>query len=318
MLHLASLQAICASKLNLWNSALIFTHGSALSNFSLFLAIDAGLIEAHGVEVTAPALDGFASTASRLRDGTAEIGTTGFTQVLADAESPDPLVIVAGSGVCGMALLGRPKTALSDVRGVVGTFSDDPMEVLLADELAHHGIENRVVVRHLTSLVEAADALLSGAVDVITTVEPWISKLVEKGCSLLSDGTEVWGSRYPDTVLVARRSTAVAKHDQIISVISAMLEAERMILDDPDSALAVVAHRFPLFTHMELLAGFAGQPPCVDLRGLEGTILNRWSTVRKLAGLPDRAPPAGLIDFTCLVAALARETPAPTRGRNIH
>lgn len=286
---------------------MILTHGGALSNLPLFLAIDAGLLAARGLKIEAPALAGFYSTVNRLRDGMADIGTTGFTQALADADGLDPLVIVAGSGLRGMALLGRPNADLRDLSGAVGTFADDPMQVLLADELARHGLGDQVAVRHMSSLAEAAEALLSGAVEAITTVEPWIGTLRSRGASLLSDGTGVWGSHYPDTVLVARRSTVAAKPQDVTAVISAMLEAERMIVADPPGALAVVAHRFPLFSPAELRAGLAGQPPRVDLRGLEDTILDRWPTVRRLAGRPCRSPPSGLIDFTCLVAAIARE-----------
>lgn len=287
--------------------ALILTHGGALSNLPLYFAIDAGLLAARGLEISAPALDGFSSTANRLRNGNADIGTTGFTQVLADADDPDPLVIVAGSGIKGMALIGRPRAEISTLAGVIGTFADDPMEALLADESARHGLADRVVIRHMSSLLEAADALLSGTVAAITTVEPWISRLVGDGCSLLSDGTAVWGDRYPDTVLVTRRSTISTKPGQVVSVISAMLHAERMIQADPDATLATVAHRFPLFLLAELRAGLVGQPPCVDLSGLEQTILNRWATVRRLAGRPAGPPATGLIDFTCLAAAIARE-----------
>ena len=300
------------------HAVLIFTHGGALSNLPLFLAIDAGLLDARGLDVRAPALDGFSSTASRLRDGSADIGTTGFTQVLADAEDLDPLVILAGSGIRGMALLGGPGTEMAGLDGPVGTFADDPMQVMLADILRRHGLAGRVELRLARSLGEAAEALMSGGLRAVTTVEPWISRLVAAGATVLSDGTDVWGEDYPDTVLVARRSTAAARPGEIELVISALLEAERLIAADPDRALAAVAHRFPLFSPAELRSGLAGQPPRVDLRGLEGVVLDRWPTVRRLAGRPDGAPPPGLVDLTRLAAVLAREGSALERITHVH
>ncbi len=297
---------------------MILTHGGALSNLPLFLALDAGLVAARGLDVTAPALDGFGSTASRLRDGTADLGTTGFTQALADAENADPLVIVAGSGLRGMAIVGRPDTALDDLSGPVGTFADDPMQVLLSDAVDRHGLGNRIEVRLLSSLAEAAGALAAGTLAAVTTVEPWISRLVGQGFTLLSDGTDLWGPDYPDTVLVARRSTVAGHRDAVSAVIAAMLDAEALIARDPDGALATVAHRFPTFSLAELRAGLAGQPPRVDLGGLEAAVLGRWRTVRRLAGRPDGPPPPGLIDLTCLSAALHRAERASAPERISH
>ena len=307
------------SNLFTWTASLILTHGGALSNLPLFLALDAGLLAARGLDVTAPKLDGFGATASRLRDGSADLGTTGFTQALADADDVDPLVIVAGSGLRGMAIVGQPGCSMRDLSGPVGTFADDPMQVLLADEVSRHGLADRIEVRFLSSLAEAAAALADGTLAAVTTVEPWIGRLLGQGFALLSDGSEVWGGSYPDTVLVARRSTMVFRAEAVSTTIGAMLDAEAMIAADPDGALAAVAHRFPTFSPAELRAGLAGQPPRVDLRGLEASILARWPTVRHLAGHPDGPPPPGLIDLTCLADALSRTDRAfPITERNSH
>ena len=235
---------------------------------------------------------------ARLRGGTADLGTTGFTQALADSGEADPLVIVAGSGLRGMAIVGQPGITLADLSGPVGTFADDPMQVLLADELARHGLADRVEIRLLSSLAEAAAALADGTLGAVTTV--------------------VWGGDYPDTVLVARRSTVTSRPEAISAAIGAMLDAEALIAADLDAALAAVAHRFPSFSPSELRAGLAGQPPRVDLRGLEAVILARWPTTRRLAGRPGGPPPLGLIDLTCLADALARADRAPIPERKSH
>ena len=297
---------------------MIFTHGGALSNLPLFLALDAGLMGTRGLSVTAPDLDGFGSTVARLRDGSADLGTTGFTQALADADDADPLVIVAGSGLRGMAIVGQPGITFAELSGPVGTFADDPMQVLLADEVSRHGLAGRIEIRFLSSLAEAAAALADGTLVAVTTVEPWIGRLVDHGFSLLSDGTQVWGRDYPDTVLVARRSTVAGNPEAVSAAIAAMLDAEALIAADPEGALATVAHRFPSFSAAELRAGLAGQPPRVDLRGLEDTILARWPTIRHLAGRPGGPPPPGIIDLTCLAVALHRAARAPTPERNSH
>ena len=294
-------------------SPLLLTHGGALSNLPLFLALDAGLFAAHGLAVEAAPLERFGATADRLREGRAAMGTTGFTQVLADADAADPLVVVAGSGMRGMALVGRAGADIASLAGgTVGVFADDPMQVLLADVLARHGLEGRVTVRFLESLREGAEALAAGEVAAFTTVEPWIGRLRRGGATVLADGADVWGPDYPDTVLVARRSFVESDPGTVTTMIRAMLAAQRMIHADPGHALATVARRFPGFSPVELLAGLRGQPPGVDIRGIEEVILGRWATVRRLQGRPVPPAPAGLIDLRCLVAALDRR-PSATR-----
>lgn len=284
------------------------THGGALSNVPLFLALDAGLFRARGLALEAPALSGFGSTAVRLRRGKAVLGTTGFTQVLADAALADPLVLVAGSGLRGMAVLGQPGMRAADALcGTVLTFDDDPMAVLAQDVMERCAVPPRVTLRFAESLAGAADALRRGEATAITTVEPWISRLRSEGFSLLSDGTDVWGAEYPDTVLVARRSFVERNPRMLVAIIEAMLEAENMIRQDAAEALRIIAYRFPLFTLPELQLGLAGQPPRVDLRGLEDSVLGRWASVRRLAGLPAGPVPAGLIDFSCLAEAVSKK-----------
>lgn len=293
--------------------SLKLTHGSALSNLPLFLALDRDLFADVGLRVAVSPLTAFSATVSRLRDGSADLGTTGFTQALADADSADPLVIVAGSGLCGMALLGQHGTTAASLAGAtIGAFADDPMQALLEDVLSRHALTDRVFVRFMPSLVEAARQFRQGEIAALTIVEPWISRLVREGAVVLSDGTDVWGPTYPDTVLVSPRSLVEGRPEVVTGVIRAMLRAQRIIEDHPRVALAMVAHRFPGFSLDELETGLVRQPSQVDLRGLEPAILGRWPTVRNLQGKPSSTPPASLIDFRCLEAALAAEALVPS------
>jgi ABC-type nitrate/sulfonate/bicarbonate transport system substrate-binding protein len=299
---------------------LTLTHGGALSNLPLFLAVDADLFSPEGLNVTAPPLAAFGSTAERLRTGVADLGTTGFTQVLADADDDDPLVVVAGSGLRGMAVVARPDR--SDLSGArIGTFAADPMEVLLHDVLSLHRAEG-VTIEPLASLAEGAGRLADGTLEAITTVEPWIGRLHGRGFAIVSDGTDVWGPIYPDTVLVTRRSFLTERPETLGAAIRAMLQAERMILEDPDHALRVTAHRFPGFSIAELRRGLEGQPPAVDLRGLQPSILGRWATVRRLGGFPASEPPSDLIDLRCLAEAVdafpAARRRTPERIGHVH
>lgn len=263
---------------------LLLAHGSALSNLALFVAVDTGLFERHGLDVEAPHFAEFSSTATLLRSGAAELGTTGFTQALVDHARPDPLRIVGGSGKLGMALMGQPGLGMTGLRGQpVGTFADDPMEVLLHDALQVNGMIPADIERVLyPSLAQATEDFMNGRIAALTVIEPWISRFERQGYARLCDGLQAWGGEYPDTLLVTRKSF-LERHPEVVSAaLRAMLDAKLAIEQTPREALRASAHRWPDFTFDELLAGVAAQPPIIDIRSMRDCIRDRAATLETL------------------------------------
>jgi ABC-type nitrate/sulfonate/bicarbonate transport system substrate-binding protein len=292
---------------------LLLAHGSALSNLALFVAVDTGLFERHGLRVEAPPLAEFSSTATLLRSGQADLGTTGFTQALVDHARPDPLRIVGGSGKLGLALMGQSGLSMGRLRGHrVGTFADDPMEVLLHDSLHAHAIEPGQIERVLyPSLVEAVDDFLDGRIAALTLIEPWISRFRQQGFEVLCDGLHAWGGEYPDTLLVARKSFLEAHPETVAAALRAMLDARKAIDADPREALRATAHRYPDFSLDELLAGVAAQPPVIDIRPLRHCIRARATSLEALGRMQATAALEDIFDFDLLAQALA-ETSSPS------
>jgi ABC-type nitrate/sulfonate/bicarbonate transport system substrate-binding protein len=292
---------------------LLLAHGSALSNLALFVAVDTGLFERQGLQVEAPPLAEFSSTAALLRSGQADLGTTGFTQALVDHARPDPLRIVGGSGKLGMALMGQSGLSMGRLRGHrVGTFGDDPMEVLLHDALHAHGIEPGQIERVLyPSLVEAVDDFIDGRIAALTLIEPWISRLRQQGFEVLCDGLHAWGGEYPDTLLVARKSFLEAHPEIVAAALRAMLDAQKAIEGDPREALRATAHRYPDFSLDELLAGVAAQPPVIDIRPLSRCILARAASLEALGRVHVTAALEDIFSFDLLAQTLA-ETCSPS------
>jgi NitT/TauT family transport system substrate-binding protein len=287
---------------------LLLAHGSALSNLALFVAVDTGLFERHGLQVEAPPLAHFSSTAALLRSGEADLGTTGFTQPLVDHAQPDPLRIVGGSGKLGMALMGQPGLSISDLRGQhVGTFADDPMEVLLHDALRVGGIAPIQIERVLyPSLADAVADLTSGRLAALTLIEPWISRLHLRGFEVLCDGLHAWGGDYPDTLLVARKSFLDAHPEIICAALRAMLDAQEAITNNPRAALRASAYRYPEFTLDELLAGIAAQPPIIDIRPLRECILARARSLEALGRMQVSGSIGEIFSFDLLAQTLAQ------------
>jgi NitT/TauT family transport system substrate-binding protein len=293
---------------------LLLAHGSALSNLALFVAVDTGLFERQGLQVEAPHFAEFSSTAALLRSGEAELGTTGFTQALVDHARPDPLRIVGGSGKLGMALMGQPGLSMNDLRGqCVGTFADDPMEVLLHDALQAHGIESGQIERVLyPSLGQAVADFLHGRIAALTLIEPWISRLQRQGYPVLCDGLHAWGGEYPDTLLVARKSFLDAHPQVIVATLRAMLDAQQTIRTNPREALRASAHRYPEFTLDELLAGVAAQPPVIDIRPLASCILARAASLEALGRMHATAALEDIFSFDLLAQTLAETSAFPS------
>lgn len=287
---------------------LVLTHGCSLSNLPLFVAVGEGLFAAEGLRVEAPYFNDIASTAELLATGVADLGTAAFTQPLIDAFRADPPVLVAGSGLMGIAVLTRPeiRDAASLAGQPVGTFRADPMEVLLHDVLAVAGLRmTDVRLRYFDVLDDAIEAWRGGELAALTLAEPFAGRLRAEGAHTLSDGTELWGNPFPDTVLVASAKFLRERPEQVRAAIRAMLRAEAVIRADPRAALAHALEFFPGFDTGELAEAAARQPSQVDIRHLESCVFARWDSLRSLDLVPDAPRPRGAVSFDLLNGELS-------------
>lgn len=297
---------------------LTLTHGCSLSNLPLFVAESAGLFADEGLEVVAPPFHAMSSTAQALATGAADLGTVAFTQPLIDAARPDPPVLVAGSGLMGITVLAQAGT--TDVRELVGrpvaTFRADPLEVLLHDLLSSAGLAmSDVDVRYLDDIADAMAEFTAGRLAAITLAEPHAGRLVADGAVLLSDGTELWGDPFPDTVLVASARLLRERPTVVSAAIRAMVAAEALIAEDLDRAVAWAAVHFPGYGPDELAGAARRQPPRVDVRPLVPCVLARWPSLQSLGLAPPGAPPVAAVDLRLLTDALQARRPADREGQ---
>ena len=293
----------------------MLTHGCALSNLPLFVAAAEGIFERHGLEVTLQPIDDLSETGELMRSGESDLGTAAFPQALIDAEGPHAPVVVAGSGLRGLAVLVRGTDVVPRPGMRVGTFRGDPMEVLAHDWVQAHGIDwSAVTVEHLGSIQDALDAWADGRVDALSLAEPYVGRLVAGGATVATDGTDLWAEDYPDTVLVASRDLLERDPAAVRAAMAAMREAEDLIARDRATAVAAAASWYPGVPVDELVAAVDRQPPRTDIRSLRRVILDRWPSLQSL-GLVDATAPApdNAVDFSLLAASLAPvETAAAT------
>jgi len=290
---------------------LTLTHGCSLSNLPLFVAEGAGLFEAEGLAVEVPVFENLSSTADIMASGLAELGTEAFTQPLVDGAKPNPPIIVAGSGLMGITILSQPHIrSMAELRGKrVGTFRSDPLEVLLYDKLRAAGMAwTDVVVEYQDHAENAIRAFKEKRLDAITLAEPHGMRVRDMGAVELSDGTELWGDPFPDTVLVASKKLLTERPHAVAGAIRAMLKAEAMIVADPVAALDHVKKHYPTYSLDELVRGQRRQPPCIDIRRFVQTTYDRWSSLKALALVPPEAElPKGAIALDLLEAELLRQ-----------
>jgi NitT/TauT family transport system substrate-binding protein len=268
---------------------IVLTHGLSLSNLPLQVAEGMGLFAEQGLEVEVPQLTSVASTASLLTEGKAHLGTAAFTHPYINFDRPDPPTMIAGSGLTGIALLSQPslpETRLLKGRKVA-TFRKDPMEVLAYEKLKEAGLSFAdVELSYLDSLPEALSMFRAGKLDALTVVEPHASRLRKAGALQLSDGTDLWGATFPDTVLISSRSFLATRPDAVEKTLRAMLKAEAMIKADLEGSLAHVRDHYPGFEIKELVEGARRQPPCTDIRRFVPMMNARWPSLQALGLVP--------------------------------
>ena len=292
------------------DSRITLTHGCSLSNLPLFVAEAAGLFEAEGLDVEVPRFTTLSSTSDIIASGVSDLGTVAFTEPLIDASRDNPPIIVGGSGLMGITVMARPEiTNAGQLKGrKAGTFRRDPLEVLLHDALAVHGLGfGDLEIVYLDDIEDALADFENGSIDAITVAEPHATRLARNGAVLLSDGTELWGDPFPDTVLVATARFLESRPEHVSAALRAMIRAEQMIAADPGGMLDHAVRHYPDYDRADLEAGARRQPPCIDICHLEQTIYDRWDSLQSLGLVPrnDRPPP-NVVSFDLLAAELER------------
>ena len=210
----------------------------------------------------------------------------------------------------GITVMARPEIAnAGQLKGrKAGTFRRDPQEVLLHDALAVHGLGfGDLEIVYLDDIEDALADFENGSIDAITVAEPHATRLARNGAVLLSDGTELWGDPFPDTVLVATARFLESRPEHVSAALRAMIRAEQMIAADPGGMLDHAVRHYPDYDRADLEAGARRQPPCIDICHLEQTIYDRWDSLQSLGLVPGNdQPPPNVVSFDLLAIELER------------
>jgi NitT/TauT family transport system substrate-binding protein len=158
-------------------------HGSGFCNLNYFLANALQTAQEDGLIIDFVMTPTSAEMVTFLGTGQVDAGLMPYTSFMALHNAGAPVTIVAGGGIEGLVLVAQPGLdSPAKLKGkTLGTFQMDTLEVLPYDWLKKNNVSFKdITVRYMGNTPEAVEAFKAGALDIICTVEPY-------GTALLND-----------------------------------------------------------------------------------------------------------------------------------
>jgi NitT/TauT family transport system substrate-binding protein len=285
------------------------TYGSGFCNLNFYLtnalqtAQDDGLILDF---VTTPT---FAEQVTFLGTGQVDAGLMPYTSFIALFDAGAPVKIVAGGGIEGCVLVAQPGLDTPEkLKGkTLGTFQLDTLEVLPYDWFKKNGVNFKdIKVRYMGNTPEAVEAFRAGAIDMICTIEPYGSALLNdvKGSVKLSDGLDIYGRGYTDCVLAVRSDLIEKNPAGLKALIKGMMKAQLMAETKPQETLNILVGKYYKTSMENAQLAMAKQPSVVDARSQSKFILDRVDSLVEM-GYIKKKPGRDAIDWTLLEQVIA-------------
>jgi len=283
-------------------------HGSGFCNLNYFLTEAKQLAKDDGVILDFVVTPTTAEMVTFLGAGQVDAALIPYTSFIALYDKGAPVKIVAGGGIEGCILVAQPGLDSPEkLKGkTLGTFQMDTLEVLPYDWLKKRGVSFRDInVRYMGNTPEAVEAFKAGALDMICTIEPYGTALLNdvKGSVMLSDGTDIYGPRYTDCVLAARTSLIEQHPEDLKALLKAMLKAQLLFEQQREEILGELVGPYYKTSLENARIGAQKQPPCVDQRAQTDFILGRVESIIEMGYIKNKPGPDA-IDWTFLEQAI--------------
>jgi len=284
-------------------------HGSGFCNLNYFLANALQTAKDHGLYLDFVLTPSSAEMVTFLGTGQVDAGLMPYTSFIALYDKGAPVTVVAGGGIEGLVLIAQPGLDSPDkLKGkTLGTLQMDTLEVMPYDWLKKHNVNFKDInVRYMGNTPEAVEAFRAGALDLICTVEPYASSLLNdvKGSVKLTDGTDIYGAGYTDCVLAVRNDLIKQNPTAIKALIKGMMKAQLMAENQPEEALKILVGPFYKTTIENARIAMNKQRSVVDARSQTQFILDRVDSIKEM-GYINNKPGRDAIDWTLLEATIA-------------
>ncbi len=285
------------------------TFGGGFCNLNFYLANALQMAKEDGLILDFVPTPTFAEQVTFLGAGLVDAGLMPYTSFVALFDAGAPVKIVAGGGIEGCVLLAQPGLDTpAKLKGkTLGTFQLDTLEVLPYDWFKRNNVAFKdITVRYMGNTPEAVEAFRAGALDMICTIEPYGSALLNdvKGSVKLSDGIDIYGKGYTDCVLAVRSDLIKQNPAGIKALIKGMMRAQLMAETQPQAALDQLVGRYYKTSMENAQVAMGKQPSVVDARSQTQFILDRVDTMMEM-GYIKKKPGRDAIDWTLLEQAIA-------------
>ena len=218
----------------------------------IYLGVETGVFEAHGLDVTLELAEGGAAIVPAVADGTYQFGFSNVTSLLTASSTGVPLKVVApgnfstgqpgrdfsavvtsaGSGIEGAAGLAGKTVAVNSLKNIGDTTVRAVVDAAGGDPQAVEFVE--------MGFPDMPAAVVSGQVDAAWVVEPFVTTAVDQGARIISSN---FVETDPD-LLVAAYFTSdqmIAEDPQTVEAFTAAIqEALTYATAHPDETRAIL------------------------------------------------------------------------------
>jgi NitT/TauT family transport system substrate-binding protein len=270
----------------------------------LFYAHATGLFKEEGLNVELKFMPNPGDGLTALVSGAVQVVHIPFTNTVVGVQNGAPVRTIAGSGAGGIFLIAQAATGIktmADLKAArggkrlkLGTMRLNTFELMTYRALVNNGMAySDFDMVWFNDVLSMAAAFEAKAVDLVTHVEPFATKLVDQlGGTPLASNLETWGADGPDCVTNARQDFIARYPDATRRYLRALLKADRAIRADMPRAVEVLDKaKYYRVDKATLRASLPRQLPQVDLtrggdKGMEVAIAD-MRTLGYLKSIPE-------------------------------
>lgn len=269
-----------------------------------FVAKEQGFFANRGLDVDLVLVSTGSLVPAALASGSFQFGAPSATVLLQANEGGLDLVITAGMdqypSTTRTGLLARPDSGIAQAKDLVGRKVAVPgigtiVDVLMKKWVQDGGVDYRKVVYVEVSYTAMAEALKSGQVDAVASVDPFLSRIVDGKIGVFVDN---YAKVVPDGTVpgfLASTREFATKNPAVLKAFREALDEGHAFVLNPANERAV---RDSLAKHTKLppqIAATVGIPNRLDTR-VRPEAIKFWITVAREQGLIKGNPdPASLI-----------------------
>jgi NitT/TauT family transport system substrate-binding protein len=244
----------------------------------LFYGHATGMFKDEGLKVDLKFVPNPGDGLTALVSGAIQIAHIPFTNAVVAAHNGAPVRTIAGSGAGGIFLVAQPETgikSMADLKAArggkrlkIGTMRLNTFELMTYRSLVNNGMAySDFDMVWFNDVLSMAAAFEAKAVDLVTHVEPFATKLVDQlGGTPIASNLETWGADGPDCVTNTRTDFIARYPEATTRYLRVLLKADRAIRADMDRAVEVLDKgKYYRVDKATLRASLPRQLPQVDL-----------------------------------------------------